>query len=40
MKVICLSDDGARRASFSLHPWKHLIIPAGIVALLLIRFVG
>lgn len=36
MKVICLSDDGARRASFSLHPWKHLIIPAGLVTLLLI----
>lgn len=36
MKVICLSDDGARRASFSLHPWKHLIIPAGLVALLLV----
>jgi murein DD-endopeptidase MepM/ murein hydrolase activator NlpD len=36
VKVICLSDDGSRRASFSLHPWKHLIIPAGIVALLII----
>lgn len=36
MKVICLSDDGSRRASFSLHPWKHLIIPAGLVALLII----
>lgn len=36
MKVICLSDDGSRRASFSLQPWKHLIIPAGIVALLII----
>ncbi len=36
MKVICLSDDGSRRASFSLHPWKHLIIPAGIIALLII----
>lgn len=36
MKVICLSDDGSRRASFSLHPWKHLIIPAGVVALLII----
>lgn len=36
MKVICLSDDGSRRASFSLHPWKHLIVPAGIVALLII----
>lgn len=36
MKVICLSDDGARRVSFSLHPWKHLIIPAGVLALLLV----
>jgi murein DD-endopeptidase MepM/ murein hydrolase activator NlpD len=36
MKVICLSDDGSRRASFSLHLWKHLIIPVGIVALLLV----
>ncbi|QTR50198.1 M23 family metallopeptidase [Candidatus Thiothrix anitrata] len=36
MKVICLSDDGSRRASFSLHPWKHLIVPAGLVALLII----
>jgi murein DD-endopeptidase MepM/ murein hydrolase activator NlpD len=36
VKVICLSDDGSRRASFSLHPWKHLIIPAGVVALLII----
>lgn len=36
MKVICLSEDGSRRASFSLHPWKHLIIPAGVVALLII----
>lgn len=36
MQVICLSDDGSRRSSFMLHPWKHLIIPAGIVALLLV----
>ncbi len=36
MQVICLSNDGSRRASFSLHPWKHLIIPAGILALLLV----
>lgn len=36
MKVICLSDDGSKRASFSLHPWKHLIIPAGVVALLIV----
>ncbi|HRJ51675.1 MAG TPA: M23 family metallopeptidase [Candidatus Thiothrix moscowensis] len=36
MKVICLSEDGSRRASFSLHPWKHLIIPSSIVALLII----
>ena len=36
MKVICLSEDGSRRASFELHPWKHLIIPAAIIALLII----
>ncbi len=36
MQVICLSDDGSRRSSFILQPWKHLIIPAGIVALLLV----
>jgi len=36
MKVICLSDDGSRRASFSLHPWKHLIIPASLLALLIV----
>jgi murein DD-endopeptidase MepM/ murein hydrolase activator NlpD len=36
MQVICLSDDGSRRTSFMLQPWKHLIIPAGIVALLLV----
>ncbi|MGB3918569.1 MAG: hypothetical protein WBL07_14145, partial [Thiothrix litoralis] len=36
MQVICLSDDGSRRTSFILQPWKHLIIPAGIVALLLV----
>ena len=36
MKVICLSDDGSRRASFNLHPWKHLIIPASLIALLLV----
>ncbi len=36
MKVICLSDDGSRRASFQLHPWKHLIIPAALIALLII----
>lgn len=36
MQVICLSDDGSRRTSFILHPWKHLIIPAGVVALLLV----
>lgn len=36
MKVICLSEDGSRRASFNLHPWKHLIIPASGVALLLV----
>lgn len=36
MKFICLSDDGSRRASFNLHPWKHLIIPASLIALLLV----
>ncbi len=35
MKVICLSQDGSRRASFCLNPWTHLIIPAFIVALLI-----
>lgn len=36
MKVICISRDGSRRASFDLHPMVHLILPAAIVALLLI----
>lgn len=36
MQVICLSDDGSRRTSFMLQPWKHLIIPAGLLALLLV----
>ncbi len=36
MKVICLSNDGARRASFSLNPVLHLMLPAGIIALLII----
>ena len=36
MKVICLSHDGSRRASFNLNVWSHLIIPAGVVALLII----
>ena len=35
MKVICLSQDGSRRASFCLNPWTHLIIPALVVALLI-----
>lgn len=35
MKVICLSQDGSRRASFCLNPWTHLIIPAFFVALLI-----
>ena len=35
MKVICLSQDGSRRASFCLNPWTHLIIPALLVALLI-----
>ena len=35
MKVICLSQDGSRRASFCLNPWTHLIIPAFLVALLI-----
>ncbi|HPY39115.1 MAG TPA: M23 family metallopeptidase [Thiolinea sp.] len=36
MKVICISRDGARRASFSLNPIIHLVLPASLVALLLI----
>lgn len=36
MQVICLSDDGSRRTSFILQPWQHLIIPAGVIALLLL----
>lgn len=36
MKVICLSSDGSRRASFSLNPILHLMLPAGIIALLII----
>ncbi len=35
MKVICLSQDGSRRASFCLNPWTHLIVPAFLVALLI-----
>lgn len=35
MKVICLSQDGSRRASFCLNPWTHLILPALVVALLI-----
>lgn len=36
MKVICMSKDGSRRASFSLNPVLHLMLPAGIIALLVI----
>ncbi|TXH77297.1 MAG: M23 family metallopeptidase [Thiothrix sp.] len=36
MKVICISRDGARRASFSLNPVTHLVLPASLVALLII----
>ncbi len=36
MKVICISRDGSRRASFSLNPITHLVVPASIVALLII----
>lgn len=36
MKVICISRDGARRASFSLNPITHLVLPASLVALLII----
>ncbi|TXH67532.1 MAG: M23 family metallopeptidase [Thiothrix sp.] len=36
MKVICISRDGARRASFSLNPITHLVLPAALVALLII----
>lgn len=36
MKVICISQDGLRHASFMLNPWTHLVVPAVIVALLLI----
>lgn len=36
MQVICISEDGSRRTSFRLHPWKHLFIPAGVIALLLV----
>lgn len=35
MRVICLSEDGARKASFDLNPWTHLVIPAMVVALLI-----
>ncbi|MGV6810020.1 MAG: M23 family metallopeptidase [bacterium] len=35
MRVICLSEDGAKKASFDLNPWTHLIIPALFVALLI-----
>ena len=36
MKVTCTSNDGCRRASFELSPVLHLVLPAGIIALLLI----
>ncbi|PIE00520.1 MAG: hypothetical protein CSA79_03455 [Thiothrix nivea] len=36
MKVICISGDGSRRATFSLHPILHLVLPAGIIALLIV----
>ena len=36
MKVICISRDGCRRAAFDLNPMLHLVLPAGIIALLLI----
>ena len=36
MKVICISRDGARRASFSLNPITHLVLPASLVALLIL----
>lgn len=35
MQIICLSEDGSRRTSFFLHPWKHIIIPLGVLGLLL-----
>ncbi|MGB0847242.1 MAG: M23 family metallopeptidase [Thiolinea sp.] len=36
MKVICISRDGCRRASFDLNPMTHLVLPASIIALLII----
>lgn len=36
MKVICISGDGSRRASFSLNPVLHLMLPAAVLALLII----
>ena len=36
MKVICISRDGTRRASFTLNPITQLILPATLVALLLV----
>ncbi|MFZ1387577.1 MAG: M23 family metallopeptidase [Thiolinea sp.] len=36
MKVICISRDGSRRASFSLNPITHLVLPASLVALLIL----
>lgn len=36
MKVICMSSDGCRRAAFELNPMLHLVLPAGIIALLVV----
>ena len=36
MKVICISKDGSRRAYFELNPLTHLILPAIIIATVLI----
>lgn len=36
MKVICISRDGCRRAAFDLNPMIHLVLPASIIALLII----
>ena len=36
MKLICISRDGCRRASFDLNPVTHLVLPASIIALLIV----
>lgn len=36
MKVICISRDGSRRASFDLNPFAHLILSAAVIALLIV----